>query len=149
MNLQPYSRNVLLHKINDLKKHNNNIKSCVDKFSFKNNHVWAWCCKVVDGDTIHACFFINNDFLRFNVRLHGVDTPELRSKDPIEKQKALEAKSYVTSRIFDKPVYIHLGDFDKYGRLLGIIYLDDNMEISLNQQLIDDGHAKAYFGGKK
>jgi len=134
------------------------IKKCdynATKFSFKGCETWAWCSKVYDGDTIHACFFINKQLFRFSVRLYGIDTAELRSTDPIEKDKAITTKNFVTKRIANKPIYLRLKDFDKYGRLLGVIYQDnsiinnDSLSGSLNQEIIDNGLAYAYYGGTK
>ena len=38
---------------------------------------------------------------------------------------------------------------DKYGRVLGTIYLKEGDEKSINQLLIDKGYAYAYFGKTK
>jgi endonuclease YncB( thermonuclease family) len=49
-------------------------------------------------------------------------------------------------------LYIEFGNFDKYGRVLGTLYLDDsesNRKKSINQILIDENHAVYYDGGKK
>jgi len=143
MNIPPYSKNKLITYIQ--------TNPDIPKFSFKGNSLWAWCSKVVDGDTIHACFFIGDSFLKFNIRLMGIDTPELRSKDKQEKQRAIDAKNFLISLILDKPIYLVLDKSDKYGRLLGFIHLDettvntdDNMMNSINQLLIDRGHAVVY-----
>ena len=60
-------------------------------------------------------------------------------------------------------VMVHCGEFDKYGRLLGQIYLkdeyeqqtggggdsDDLQKNSINQWLIDNNYAFPYDGGSK
>jgi len=48
-----------------------------------------------------------------------------------------------------KLVYIEFCKFDKYGRVLGTLYLDENKENSINQILIDENHAVSYSGGKR
>lgn len=48
-----------------------------------------------------------------------------------------------------KLVYIKFGKFDKYGRVLGTLYLDENKDNSINQMLIDENHAVSYSGGKR
>jgi endonuclease YncB( thermonuclease family) len=51
-----------------------------------------------------------------------------------------------------KLLYIEFGKFDKYGRVLGTLYLDDgeaNKKKSINQMLIDENHAVYYDGGKR
>ena len=37
----------------------------------------------------------------------------------------------------------------KFGRVLGEIFHHPESEISINEMLIDEGHAVAYFGGSK
>jgi len=48
-----------------------------------------------------------------------------------------------------KLVYIEFGKFDKYGRVLGTLYLNENRDKSINQILIDENHAVYYDGGKR
>ena len=48
-----------------------------------------------------------------------------------------------------KLMYIKFGKFDKYGRVLGVLYLNPQDEISINQILIDENHAVFYDGGKR
>lgn len=48
-----------------------------------------------------------------------------------------------------KLVYIKFGKFDKYGRVLGTLYTDENKQLSINQILINENHAVAYDGGKR
>lgn len=55
---------------------------------------------------------------------------------------------FLPGLILDKIIIVECGDFDKYGRLLGEIYLEDN-PVSLSKQMIENGHAKAYDGGTK
>ena len=58
-------------------------------------------CKVVsvyDGDTCKVAFYYPEDttrIIKVNVRLYGIDTPEIRTKDINEKKKAIEAKIYL------------------------------------------------------
>jgi endonuclease YncB( thermonuclease family) len=49
----------------------------------------------------------------------------------------------------NKLLYIEFGDYDKYGRVLGTLYPDENKEKSINQMLIDENHAVYYDGGKR
>jgi endonuclease YncB( thermonuclease family) len=37
----------------------------------------------------------------------------------------------------------------KFGRVLGELFHHHESELSINQMLIDEGHAVAYFGGSK
>jgi endonuclease YncB( thermonuclease family) len=46
---------------------------------------------------------------------------EIKSKNPEEKAKAIEARDYLRSLILDKIVEIEISNIDKYGRLLGVV----------------------------
>jgi micrococcal nuclease len=109
--------------------------------------------KVVDGDTLDIVIDLGFDIhYKCRVRLYGVNTPESRTKDLAEKEKGLATKKYVQDwAVSVSDVYIKtLKDAtEKYGRILAVIYADSEMKVSLNDQLIDSGHAKAYFGGKR
>jgi len=109
--------------------------------------------KVVDGDTIDADIDLGFDIcLTKRVRLSGVDTPESRTTDLKEKKLGFESKEWLKRRLeFAKDVLIktELPDStEKYGRILGNLYVN-NEELSLNQQMIDEGYALAYDGGTK
>jgi micrococcal nuclease len=108
---------------------------------------------VVDGDTIDVEIDLGFDIsFSSRVRLAGIDTPESRTKDKIEKALGLEAKEYVKSKIKDaKEVVIKTEKMDsseKYGRILGWLYLDGST-VSVNEQMIADGYAWGYLGETK
>ena len=46
-------------------------------------------------------------------------------------------------------VYLKCGGFDKYGRLLGELFVNQEDEISVNQQMIDNNYGYVYHGGTK
>lgn len=116
-------------------------------------------CRVVniyDGDTCKVVFRMNDEINRWNVRMTGYDTPEMRppksqANREIEIAAAKQAKSYLQSLIMNpgQLVYIKCGEFDKYGRLLGEIYIKKDDKKSVNQMMIDQGHGYAYNGGTK
>lgn len=108
---------------------------------------------VVDGDTIDVLIDLGFDILfASRVRLAGIDTPESRTKDLAEKALGLEAKEYLKKQLKDaKSVVIKTEKMDsseKYGRILGWIYVDNNT-VSLNDQMIEDGYAWGYLGDTK
>ena len=113
-------------------------------FSFNGN---SYQCKVVkcyDGDTIHCVFKFNKKYQRFIIRLAGCDTPEIRTRDPLEKEKGYMARDRLKELIYNKIVTLECGKFDKYGRILGTIKLNKNDEKSVNDIMIDEGHAVKY-----
>ena len=109
----------------------------------------AKCIKVYDGDTFHLGTILPEPYsaTRFCVRLLGVDTPELRSKNAAEKSLAREARDIVKNLILNKIVHVQLSGYDKYGRLLARIRVPDGRDLS--QCLIDEKVAIYYDGGKK
>jgi len=108
---------------------------------------------VVDGDTIDVEIDLGFDIsFSSRVRLAGIDTPESRTTNKAEKVLGLEAKEYVKSKIKDaKDVVIKTEKMDsseKYGRILGWLYLDGS-KVSVNEQMIADGYAWGYLGETK
>jgi len=108
---------------------------------------------VVDGDTIDVLIDLGFDILfQSRVRLAGIDTPESRTKDLVEKALGLEAKEYLKKAFKDaKSVVIKTEKMDsseKYGRILGWVYVDGNT-VSLNDMMINDGYAWGYLGDTK
>lgn len=57
-------------------------------------------------------------------RMFGYDTPEIRSKDSLEKEEALECKRVLEKLILDKLVLVNFLDTkDKFGRGLVELYV--------------------------
>jgi micrococcal nuclease len=109
--------------------------------------------KVVDGDTIDVDIDLGFDIsFSSRVRLAGIDTPESRTKDLVEKALGLEAKAYLKHAIdAAKTVVIKtekMNSSEKYGRILGWLYLDGDT-VSVNDHMINDGHAWGYLGDTK
>lgn len=116
--------------------------------------------KVYDGDTITIASEIYGELYRFQVRLAGIDTPEIKTKNENEKILAQRAKNALNDMIGNKIVELKNVNYDKYGRILADVYLftaDDYMRTTTNDDqlfhvnswLIEKGHAVKYDGGKK
>ena len=108
---------------------------------------------VVDGDTIDVIIDLVFDILfASRVRLAGIDTPESRTTDKVEKALGLEAKEYLKKNLKDaKSVVIRTEKMDsseKYGRILGWVYINGESE-SVNNKMINDGYAWGYLGDTK
>ena len=117
-------------------------------FSLCDQEFTCKCVKVYDGDTITVIFkpFEQTSFYKFRIRLYGIDTPELRTKNKKEKEFGKQVRDFLKEKILDKVVTVSCLDFDKYGRLLVELFINDE---SINNWLIDKGYAKKYDGGKK
>jgi len=109
--------------------------------------------RVVDGDTIDAMIDVGFDIHhKARIRLLGVNTPETRTKDLVEKEAGLAAKAFASDWLDGhETIYIqtHKDKSGKFGRILGDIYSDENKTAWLNEDLLEGGHATAYFGGKR
>ena len=109
--------------------------------------------KVVDGDTIDANIDLGFDIsLTKRIRLAGIDTPESRTTNLKEKALGLESKEWLKKALEGaKDILIKTEKPDsteKYGRIIGHLFIN-GQETSLNNQMIDEGYALAYEGGKK
>ena len=83
------------------------------------------------------------------IRLHGIDTPESRTRDLDEKRYGLMAKKFLTQQIENGAILkTRLDKKGKYGRILGeFISLDGNTNI--NELMIRKHHAVSYHGASK
>jgi micrococcal nuclease len=120
-------------------------------FSLCDQEFTCKCVKVYDGDTITVIFkpFEQTSFYKFRIRLYGIDTPELRTKNKEEKKKGIIVRDFLRELVLDKIITIKCSDFDKYGRLLADIYIKDMVDKSINTLLIEKGYAYSYDGGMK
>ena len=108
---------------------------------------------VVDGDTIDVVIDLGfNVLFEQRVRLAGIDTPESRTSDKMEKVLGLESKEYLKKHLKEaKSVVIKTEKMDsseKYGRILGWLYVNGDTE-SVNDKMINDGYAWGYLGDTK
>ena len=132
--------------------------------------------EMYDGDTCKIILLVNNILQKFNCRLVGLDTPEMKpsltkvNRD-IEilnahkcRNRLLQLitnctcnidtimKKYDCIKLLDsntKIITVQCYEFDKYGRLLVNLYPDELSTECVNLQLINEGYAKAYDGGTK
>jgi len=117
--------------------------------------------EIIDGDTVVLDIDLGFDvvFTKQKVRLLGVDTPESRTSDKIEKVFGVASKDYVKKFIeacINKNVIIRTyinDDVDnngreKFGRLLCEIINPDTKKV-LNEELINNGYAVRYMGENK
>ena len=128
--------------------------------------------KVVDGDTIDC--WIDLGFKvkwKARVRYMGLDTWESRTRDLEEKAKGLVAKAR-NNELLEQGIF-KLRSFGtgKYGRVLGEVFVSPDFVgehitecianpenkidlssdgwVSVNDILMEEGHAYEYDGGKK
>ena len=116
--------------------------------------MYEYACKVkrvVDGDTVDVILNLGFDIMyKSRVRLYGIDTPESRTRNLDEKARGKMAGAFLKNAIdTGEKVVIQTKLKDsrgKFGRVLGNIIVDG---ININQLMIDNYHAAAYFGQSK
>jgi len=114
--------------------------------------------RVVDGDTIDALIDVGFDiWVKKRIRYMGIDTWESRTRNLAEKEKGLHAKARNKQLIEenDSKFLVQSHGLGKYGRLLGEVFItsyegnEEGGPFSINQILMQEGHAYIYDGGKK
>lgn len=105
--------------------------------------------EVHDGDTLTADVDLGFKLVikSLKIRLMGIDTAEITSKDPSLKNLAVSARDWLRGQCLGKDVYLESCGVDKYGRSLGRIHLKEG--VCLNDQMVLLKLANSYDGGKK
>ena len=117
-------------------------------FSLENIIFDAKIVDVHDGDTVKAVFNVFGKYYKWNCRIAHVDTPELRTDDPEEKQRALFVRDKLREQILNKVVTLHCLKFDKYGRLL-VEIVTTELDMPIHEWLIQNKYANPYEGKTK
>jgi len=117
--------------------------------------------RVVDGDTIDCTIDLGfKTWKKVRIRMEGINTPESRTRDLEEKKRGLAAKDRLVEilKYNDNQCTLKVSGVGKFGRAIASVYVDtlspasdqSSMTIvNVNKQLIEEGHAVAYDGGKR
>jgi endonuclease YncB( thermonuclease family) len=86
--------------------------------------------------------------------MYGYDSPEMRPSRKLEnrdeiKANAIKSRDYLKGLILNENIFLHCLDFDKYGRVLGNIYIDELGSQSVNDHMVAENYGYSYFGGTK
>lgn len=111
--------------------------------------VAAQVLRVIDGDTFVAEALIwPRQKITVNVRLRGIDAPEIRSRCPAEKTAGLEAREALAALVRPQGVTIsNIGGGKYYGRVMADAHTAEGLDIAealLRQRLV-----RAYDGGRR
>lgn len=123
-----------------------NASTSTNELNFQGKTKWCKVVSVYDGDTIRVVFRFYNGLYKFNCRLEGIDTPELRTKNMEEKKAGYVARDKLREKILNKVIQIKCNKFDKYGRLLITPFYN---HINICEWLINNQYAVPYDGGTK
>jgi len=117
--------------------------------------------RVVDGDTIDVIIDLGfKTWKKVRVRMEGINTPESRTRDLEEKKRGLAAKDRLVEilELNNNECVLQVSGVGKFGRAIASVYVDtlspaseksSMTTINVNKQLIEEGHAVAYDGGKR
>jgi len=121
--------------------------------------MYEYKCKilrVVDGDTVDIDIDLGFGIWmhRERVRMMGIDTPESRTRDLVEKAFGLASKERLKEILPIGSIQVLKTEIDKsgedakgkFGRILGDFLIEGKRATDI---LIEEGHAVAYFGGSK
>ena len=117
-------------------------------FTLKDSTIEAKCVDVYDGDTVTIIYENESDncVYKSSVRIRGIDAPEMRTKNKIEKEVALKAKEEMTNLVYQKYIKLENIDYDKYGRILADIYIKN---INVSEYMVNKRLGIKYDGGTK
>ena len=111
--------------------------------------------KVVDGDTVDVDIDLGFGVWLHDerVRIMGIDTPESRTSDKVEKLFGLAAKARLKELLGKETILKTQVNKDgedmkgKFGRILGDFVTEDGRMVT--EVMIEEGHCVPYFGGSK
>ena len=121
---------------------------------------------VYDGDTVKVILPTFNSYYKFTIRLNGIDTCEIKSKDKILQENGIKARDRVLELLTNNKkdtkkdiknllesevflVWVECFENDKYGRILANIYKDENEKKSISEILLEEKLAYTYEGKTK
>lgn len=97
---------------------------------------------VYDGDTVTAAFdTLGLGVFAHKVRLFGVNTPEIRNRDPEDKKRGFEARDALSKKILGKIVKLTIVEHGLYHRLIGKISINSE---DMTDFLISGGYGVEY-----
>ncbi len=133
-----------------------NASNDVELFSLDGQTVEAKVVNVYDGDTCKIVIRMGGELVKFNCRMNGYDSPEMRPpKNQANRDDEIKAAKVAKARLIDlvmkddQLIIAKCCKFDKYGRLLVDIYEGGRVNRNVNQLMIDEGHGYVYDGGTK
>ena len=118
----------------------------------------AKCIRVVDGDTIDAEIDLGFDIkVTKRIRLGGINAPESRTRNKVEKKLGLAAKERLKEMLEGAANCFELEskELGKFGRVIGKLHIDKIAgkdvitKVCVNDCLVKEGHAVEYDGGKR
>ena len=109
--------------------------------------------KVVDGDTVDVDIDLGFGMVykKQRVRMLGIDTPESRTRDLVEKKFGKASKKHLKGLLEEaESITLISHDKGKFGRILGELFVHtEETRVNVNEKMITDHHAVPYTGENK
>jgi len=108
--------------------------------------------RVIDGDTIDAMIDLGFDtWVSKRIRFYGIDAPESRTRDLEEKKRGKAATAYLSAILEENnnEFILKSHGVGKFGRCLGELFVESLGDLSVQQQMINEGHGVSYHGGSR
>ncbi|WP_269931992.1 thermonuclease family protein [Aminobacter sp. HY435] len=111
--------------------------------------VSAVVVEVIDGDTFLADADIwPGQTLRVNIRIRGIDAPEMKSRCPAERSAAVRAREALAQLMSGGAVSLsNIGGAKYYGRVLADVRIGNGAAVG--DAMLDEGLVRRYGGGKR
>lgn len=139
------------------------------EWTLQGQQLYGRIVDVYDGDTVTIVLPVHGSYYKYQARLEGIDTCEMKSADSENKKSAIKARNRLMQlcgldcaldnpltrkeirALLDKQVtvvFATCGSFDKYGRLLLSLSKDKGTP-SFAHVLLNEKLAYAYQGDTK
>lgn len=130
---------------------------------------WGRVVSIYDADTMKVVIPFQGAYFKYNVRLSGIDTCEMKAKGARNKEYAVRARDRVfeiitgrkvdaswkkkdIERVLDTDVYlvwVVCDELDKYGRVMGDVWVAKEGAKSISTVLLEERLAYPYQGETK
>lgn len=110
----------------------------------------AQVSRIVDGDTVDVDIDLGFNAWLHNerLRLYGVNAPEVRTRNLVEKARGKAATAWLVDQLAAGELLVRSVGFDavgKFGRSLAVLFVNG---VNVNQAMIEAGHAELNYYGK-
>jgi endonuclease YncB( thermonuclease family) len=110
--------------------------------------VAASILRVLDGDTFEAEASVwPGQTVRVNVRIRGIDAPEMKSRCAAEHRAALRARALLERLLGPQVSISNIGGAKYYGRVLADVETPDGVPVVA--VMLANGLARPYAGGRR
>jgi len=107
--------------------------------------------RIIDGDTVELIIDLGfNIKIETDLRLEGIDTPEVNSSNGLEQEAAYRSEVFLGQLIEKEELIVRTKKNDMYGRYIGTLFIKGQHElVNVNNFMLNHGLGRKYDGGKR